>query len=60
MISQKDEPKEIDIMIPSFNRQLLVEHITTFRGSQLTNARNNKCTKEMERNDVTIKINASM
>lgn len=62
MISQKSEYKEIDIMIPSFSRQRVVERIMTLRGDRLMNAHNNKCTKEIERNNVeiTIIINASM
>jgi len=44
-------------MIPSFN-QCLVEYLT-FRGNRLTNAHNNKCTKEIERNNITIIINTS-
>jgi len=59
MISQKDKPKEINIMIPSFNHRCFVEYLMTFRGNRLTNAHNNKCTKEIERNNVTIIINAS-
>jgi len=57
-ISQKDKPKEINIMIPSFNHRCFVEYLMTFRGNRLTNA-HNKCTKEIERNNVTIIINAS-
>ncbi|XP_011698020.1 PREDICTED: uncharacterized protein LOC105455975 [Wasmannia auropunctata] len=57
MISQKDEPKETNIMIPSLNRRRFVERFMTFRGNRLTNVRNNKCTKEMERHNITIIIN---
>lgn len=58
-INQKNESKEINIKMPSFNRRRLVEYFMTFRRNRLTNAHDNKCTKEIERNNVTIIINAS-
>lgn len=58
-INQKNEPREINIKLPSFNRRRLVEYFMTFRRNRLTNIRDNKCTKEIERNSVTIIINTS-
>jgi len=58
-INQKNELREINIKLPSFNRRRLVEYFMTFRKNRLTNVRDNKCTKEIERNNVTIIINAS-
>lgn len=57
MISQS-ENQEISITISPFNNRHIVNPIITFRGNRSTNTSNNQCTKEIEKNDITVIINA--
>lgn len=57
MISQ-NENQEISIMISPFNNQHNVNPIITFRGNRSTNTNNNQCIIEIEKNDITVIINA--